>query len=429
MEVSEKELSPADFKATQSNWITYSKDLCKHLPPGSITEFKWKDYSPAVFRLIRELDNIDHDDYVMSVCSAETVRKVCSLARPGSVCLLSKDDRFAIKTLRKSEVKVILGMLPSYFNHLNKFSSTILSKLYGVHVVKPDGGMKVYFLVTSNVFQSDKLMHKCYDLKGSLQGRRDNKLRLREKVILKDQDFDFRFYLDPLIRHRLLAQLKQDCEFLEAAGIMDYSLMIGLHVKKAHQGSFDHRSTHASNAHTASADTVNSPGHIRICSELPSKSSLPLKRCSTSATRGCAPSRKFNVLRASFQENEPTEISVSETWLQSTRSKFGEEMPARAVRTSTDESISGSSRHNLKARGCYEVLLYFEIVDICQDYGLAKRIEHAYKSLHFNPKMIAAVNPKIYSSRFQSFISDIFKSDDSIRRQCNRIFDDGGTQP
>lgn len=417
MELSEKELSPADFKATQSNWIRYSKELCKHLPAGSITEFKWKDYSPAVFRLIRELDNIDHDDYLMSVCSAETVRKVSSMARPGSMCLLSKDDRFTIKTLRKSEVKIIIGMLPSYYSHLKKFGSTILSRLYGVHVVKPDGGMKVYFLVTSNVFQSDKMMHKCYDLKGSLQGRRDNKLRIREKVILKDQDFDFRFYLDPLVRHRLLAQMKHDCEFLEAAGIMDYSLMIGLHVKKAHEGSIDHRMIHSSNSPLiGSADTVNSFSHMRVCSNLPSKSCFPLKRCSTSADRGPAPLRKFNVMRAPLQETEATEISVSEIWLQSNRNKFGEEMPARAVRTATtDESLSGSTRHNIRARGCYDVLLYFEIVDICQDYGLAKRIEHAYKSLHFNPKMIAAVNPKVYSSRFQSFISDIFKPDDLLR--------------
>ncbi|GLU00763.1 hypothetical protein SLE2022_181080 [Rubroshorea leprosula] len=415
MELSEKELSSAEFKATRSNWIQYSKEHCKHLPPGSVTEFKWKDYSPAVFRLIQELEKIDNNEYEQSICSDDTVRKVCSLARPGSMCLLSKDDRFTIKTLRKSEVKVIIGMLPSYYCHLKKFSNTMLNRLYGVHVVKPVGGMKVYFVVGSNIFQSDKLMHKCYDLKGSLQGRSDNKLRLREKLILKDPDFDFRFYLDPLIRDQLLLQIKHDCEFLEAAGIMDYSLLLGLHVKRSHEGSFDSRNIHSTDSsHRGSLDSRSPCIHMRVCSDLSSKSGLSLKRSATSSSRGSI-QRSSSVMKPSLRENEERELSFQESWLQTNNSSgFGKEMSARAVRISTDESRSGSSRHSLRARGCYDVLLYFGIVDICQDYGVSKRIEHAYKSLHYNSKMIAAVNPKAYSSRFQEFISEIFKADDLL---------------
>lgn len=58
-------------------------------------------------RLIQEIENIDNDDYQMLVCSDETIRKVSSTLRPGNLFLLSKDSRFAIKTLRKSEVKVM----------------------------------------------------------------------------------------------------------------------------------------------------------------------------------------------------------------------------------------------------------------------------------------------------------------------------------
>ena len=143
MALSDKELSAADLTATQSNWIQYSKQHCNNLPPGSVTGFEWKDYSPKAFRfficfqssliiefllhtsiftisincvdilrcgcssrLIQELENIDNDDYKMLVCSDETIRKVSSTLRPGNMFLFSKDSRFAIKTLRKSEVKV-----------------------------------------------------------------------------------------------------------------------------------------------------------------------------------------------------------------------------------------------------------------------------------------------------------------------------------
>lgn len=89
-------------------------------------------------------------------------------------------------------------------------------------------------------------------------------------------------------------------------------------------------------------------------------------------------------------------------------------MSARGVRVSKSGSAGSVSRHNSRSRECHDVLLYFGIVDFFQNYSVIKRIEHAYKSLQFDRKMITAVNPKAYSSRFQDFISEIFKPDDSL---------------
>lgn len=50
MALSDKELSAADLRATQRNWVQYSKQHSKNLPPGSITDFEWKDYCPKAFR-------------------------------------------------------------------------------------------------------------------------------------------------------------------------------------------------------------------------------------------------------------------------------------------------------------------------------------------------------------------------------------------
>nr|KJB49506.1 hypothetical protein B456_008G122800 [Gossypium raimondii] len=229
MAFSDKELMTTDYM------IQCSRHHCNNLPPGIVTGFEWKDYCPKSFRLIQELENIDNDDYMMVVCSDETIKQVTSTVRPGNMFLFSNDSRFAIKTLRKSELKVLLEMLPSYYSHIKRFRSTILNKLYGAHVVKPAGGTKVYFVVVANIFKSDLLMHRCYDLKGSLQGRKVEKMRYREKTLHKESDLDFLFYLEPLVRQRLLKQIKYDCAFLEAAGIMNYSLMLGLHVQGSRQ--------------------------------------------------------------------------------------------------------------------------------------------------------------------------------------------------
>lgn len=58
------------------------------------------------FRNLREMFRIDAADYMMSICGNDALRELSSPGKSGSVFFLSQDDRFMIKTLRKSEVKV-----------------------------------------------------------------------------------------------------------------------------------------------------------------------------------------------------------------------------------------------------------------------------------------------------------------------------------
>lgn len=53
----------------------------------------------------------------MSICGNDTLRELSSSGKSGSVFFLSQDDRFMIKTLRKSEVKVLhLNLNPAYLS-------------------------------------------------------------------------------------------------------------------------------------------------------------------------------------------------------------------------------------------------------------------------------------------------------------------------
>lgn len=56
----------------------------------------------------------------------------------------------------------------------------------------------------------------------------------------------------------------------------------------------------------------------------------------------------------------------------------------------------------------YDVVLYLGIIDILQDYNMRKKIEHACKSMKFDPLTISVVEPKIYSKRFISSLERIF---------------------
>ncbi|RVX11721.1 Phosphatidylinositol 4-phosphate 5-kinase 9 [Vitis vinifera] len=50
---------------------------------------------------------IDAADYMMSICGNDALRELSSPGKSGSVFFLSQDDHFMIKTLRKSEVKLV----------------------------------------------------------------------------------------------------------------------------------------------------------------------------------------------------------------------------------------------------------------------------------------------------------------------------------
>lgn len=60
----------------------------------------------VVCRLIQELEGLDHDDYIHSICTDETLKKLSS-GKVGTVFHISNDNRFLIKILRKSEIKVL----------------------------------------------------------------------------------------------------------------------------------------------------------------------------------------------------------------------------------------------------------------------------------------------------------------------------------
>ena len=59
----------------------------------------------------------------------------------------------------------------------------------------------------------------------------------------------------------------------------------------------------------------------------------------------------------------------------------------------------------------YDVVLFFGIIDILQDYDISKKLEHAYKSMQYDPTSISAVDPKQYSKRFRDFVFKVFVED------------------
>lgn len=90
--------------------------------------------------------------------------------------------------------------------------------------------------------------------------------------------------------------------------------------------------------------------------------------------------------------------------------KLGINMPARVEQTvrrsDCDSQLIGEPTGEF-----YDVIVFFGIIDILQDYDISKKLEHAYKSIQYDPTSISAVDPKQYSKRFRDFIYKIFTED------------------
>ena len=97
------------------------------------------------------------------------------------------------------------------------------------------GGINIRIVVMNNVLPRAMRMHLTYDLKGSTYKRRaSRKEREKPNPTFKDLDFlqDMHegLYFDTETYNALMKTLQRDCRVLESFKIMDYSLLLGIHI-------------------------------------------------------------------------------------------------------------------------------------------------------------------------------------------------------
>ncbi|KGN54717.1 phosphatidylinositol 4-phosphate 5-kinase 5 [Cucumis sativus] len=367
------DLKPSAFDPKEKVWTKFPSEGSKHTPPHQSCEFKWKDYCPLVFRTLRKLFKVDPADYMLSICGNDALRELSSPGKSGSFFYLTNDDRYMIKTMKKSEAKVLIRMLSAYYNHVRAFETTLVTKFYGLHCVKLTGPIqkKVRFIIMGNLFCSEYSIHRRFDLKGSILGRTTDKpeSEIDETTILKDLDLNFVFRLQKSWFQEFCRQIDRDCEFLEQERIMDYSLLVGLHFRE------------------------------------------------TSAAGDLIPSGARTPIGGPDNEVGPrlSRVDLDQLFLDPSRwssIKLGVNMPARVERTmrrsDCEFQLVGEPTGEY-----YDVVMFFGVIDILQDYDISKKLEHAYKSIQYDPTSISAVDPKQYSKRFRDFIFNIFAEDET----------------
>lgn len=342
-----KPLTPKDFKFTKKLAFDYHGN---ELTPSSQYAFKFKDYSPEVFRELRAMFGLDPADYLVSLTSKYILSELNSPGKSGSFFYFSRDYKYIIKTIHHSEHLHLRRHLLEYYQHIKKNPDTLLCQFYGLHRVKVPISFKnkikhrkIYFLVMNNLFPPHLEIHTSFDLKGSTWGRftKVDSSNPEEQPVLKDLnwlDRDETIKFGPLKKKKFLEQLKMDVELLAKLNIMDYSLLLGIHDMKK--------------------DNADD-------------------------------------LIALDTESNRNDHPIS-----------GDQMLHGSVIPHFFKQYEGGIRSSDPFNNDTELIYYVGIIDCLTNYSLLKKLETFWRGLHHDLKVVSAIPPKDYGDRFYEFIAD-----------------------
>lgn len=214
------------------------------------------DYCPHTFQTIREHFGIDTSQYISSL--SRTTKERLSEGASGAFMFFSHDQQLIVKSMSNEESVFLRSIAAEYASFLLNNPDSLLTRFYGCHAIRLYGNT-FNFVVMANLFSTDRVINRRYDIKGSYVNRsakhpskgkrvtcrhcnakyvfgstdaencRARVGRHEPNVVLKDNDLTSRVRLDPCVAADLYDQLVKDATFLSRLGIMDYSLLLGVH--------------------------------------------------------------------------------------------------------------------------------------------------------------------------------------------------------
>ncbi|KAF0696726.1 Aste57867_12528 [Aphanomyces stellatus] len=337
--------------------------------------FKFKDYSPDIFRQIRRRFDIDSADYMVTLCGDFNYIEFMSNSKSGQFFFYSHDGRFMIKTQTQDESKFLRRILPHYYKFVMENPNTLVTRFYGMHRVKMHHLKKqMHFVIMASVFSTPKEIHLRFDLKGSKVGRNATPHEKSKNGVLKDNDLveeHIHLSLGPEKRAMMLEQLRKDVAFLKRMKIMDYSLLIGIH-----------------------------DSHQEILSTI-APAPRPSALLDARAKELKAQFVLEHVPDTSEEDNSDDEIDFSDAPLSPRTLETANKTPTGGSIFCKDAGgICGRYADRKKNGKIY----FIGIIDILQQYNTRKITETLVKGLVHNKKDISSVPPDQYGDRFLDFI-------------------------
>ena len=385
----DRELTDADFKAKNK----FSFDITgNELTPSAKYDFKFKDYSPWVFRHLRAKFGIDPAEYLMSLTSKYILSELGSPGKSGSFFYFSRDYKYIIKTIHHGEHKFLRKVLKQYYQHVQDNPNTLLSQFYGLHRVKLPYGRKIHFVVMNNLFPPHRDVHSTYDLKGSTIGRLydESKLQSNPRATLKDLNWlrrDLKLEFGPQKKDIFIHQMEKDVALLKRLKIMDYSLLVGVH--DVQRGNEDNLRDKTLQVFQPGAD--KNEEQPALLTRTPSK---------------LEHARRVRELRETVKKERPIPMESAT-----------DIMPDEANRKGFFYKDDGGFRATNEDNSPGAKIYYLGIIDCLTRYNIVKKMEHMWKGMGGHEPEISPIPPIRYGERFVKFISRVTKASDIVEKE------------
>ena len=244
-----------------------------------------------------------------------------------------------------------------------------------------------------NLLPSGLEMHHKFDLKGSTYKRKaSRKERNKSHPTFKDLDFLDMYpdgiLLQPELYNSLCDTIERDCRALESLKIMDYSFLMGIHnldqagtrkplLYQMQQKFFGETDPGGGGGSDTSEDGEAGGGH-------------GLERV------------------GSFQHKQ--RLIAHSTALESITAEVDVEVGDNDHEQDMADMCNTWGGIPAKNHKGENLLIFIGIIDILQSYGVAKKLEHTWKSIIHDGDTVSVHHPAFYALRFKKFLMDqVFK--------------------
>lgn len=409
------------------------KDDVRHAS-ATLTEFYAKQFSKLRRQFFGPSGQQTYADSLTHLQAAKQTG-----GRSESFLFFSADEKFVVKTMSKSDFISMQHMMGfhttvrNYVQHMEANPESIICKIVGCYSLRLHKyGHTIYFLVMVNVLPPKGWVHEMYDLKGStvrrsakpekdgtravckycnqtyvvgLAGQKPcTYYREHEPVqLLMDNDLRFRLIVKPQQANTLKAQVAKDANWLRSMNIMDYSLLVGVRRKRYPLQTV---TPVIQFCYEDAEDDDELKGSRTVSKALCDYVEQRRRRSEAGRTDmvvSPAPGCELDV--SSSQRNPDTTTPTSGA---NNADEDGETKSDAVLPTPSASSEQEHSYANQDGLSAYVIegpsTFYLGIIDIFQNWNLAKKVEHcAKRTFQCTGMGISAVDPELYCDRFVKF--------------------------
>mmetsp|Transcript_304 Transcript_304/g.355 ORF Transcript_304/g.355 Transcript_304/m.355 type:complete len:1049 (+) Transcript_304:119-3265(+) len=223
-----------------------------YIPEGQLSQFTFSTLAPSAFVEIRKTVGIKESDFADALENGD-LEPFSTNSKSGASFYFSPQLPLIIKIVGSEEYRFLANSIREYHDHVLHNPSTLLARVVAMHLLQLHA--KTFHIIVMEAVWSQpdssplcqqapppQFMHLIYDLKGSTQGRSASAKDIalpptpsQTATILKDNDLRLSkriFEIGYSLRNRYLSQLKKDVRFLVRMGVLDYSMLVGVHIPR-----------------------------------------------------------------------------------------------------------------------------------------------------------------------------------------------------